>query len=117
MLTLLLSLWFSQPTIEIPLESHKMTLDESISFYADKYHVSSLVMKQLVFCESSNDPNAENISSVEESYGLAQINLKAHNITKGQATSPNFALDFMAKNIAKGRVDTMWVNCWDKINK
>lgn len=113
----LFSLWFTQPVVETPPERQKMTLDESITFYADKYHVSSVVMSKLIFCESSNDVNAKHISSKEESYGLAQINTKVHDVTIEQATDQDFAVEFMAKNIAKGKASQMWVVCWNKINE
>ena len=44
----------------------------------------------------------------EQSFGLVQIHLPAHRtITKEQALDPEFAIDFLAKNLAQGR-GTMW---------
>lgn len=105
-----------------PIERQKMPLEHEkdiktiIDLNAKKYSVSGQIMARLILCESQNNPLAENISEVEESYGLVQINLKAHpHITKEQATDPEFAIDFMAKNLAKGR-EEMWYNCYQKIS-
>lgn len=50
----------------------------------------------------------------EESYGLAQINIPSNpNVTIEQAQDPNFAIEFMAKNMGAGRSD-MW-SCYRKI--
>jgi len=56
----------------------------------------SAVIKQ----ESGFNPNASNVNSKETSYGLGQINLKAHpEITKEQATDPGFAINFVANRL------------------
>lgn len=44
----------------------------------------------------------------EQSFGLVQIHLPAHpSVSKAQATNPEFAIDFLGKNIAAGRM-SMW---------
>jgi len=44
----------------------------------------------------------------EQSFGLVQIHLPAHtNVSKEQALDPEFAIDFLAKNLAQGR-GAMW---------
>lgn len=51
----------------------------------------------------------------EESYGLAQINLPAHpEISYAQATTPEFAIEFMAKEMADGKASE-W-SCWRKLH-
>jgi hypothetical protein len=43
----------------------------------------------------------------EESYGLAQIHLPSHPITKEEATDPYFAIEFITNQVAAGR-ENMW---------
>lgn len=80
---------------------------------AENYDVSPKLMVSLINCEN-NDWDTTLQSKIvkkgvrEKSYGLAQINLPANkDVTKEQATNPDFALDFMASNIAKGKAN-MW---------
>ena len=64
-------------------------------------HLLSAVINQ----ESGFNPNAQNVSDKERSYGLGQINLNAHpQITEEQAKDPGFAIDFVAKRL-KGMID------------
>jgi len=61
-----------------------------------------------------NTPKGYNVGTREQSYGLVQIHLPAHpSITKEQATDPEFAVDFLAKNIAAGRA-SMW-SCYKTV--
>ena len=72
-------------------------------------------MTGIIECESSFNPLAKNITSKESSYGLVQINLKAHkHITIEQATNPDFAIEFLAKNLAEKR-GKMWYTCFKKV--
>lgn len=87
-----------------------MTIDR----LAFVYSVDSLVMKRIVFCESSYNPQAVNINSREVSRGLVQINTLTHNVTKEQAEDPEYAIRFLAKNLKEGRADEMWVSCYKK---
>lgn len=81
---------------------------------ADEYNVSEKLMVDIIQCESSFKSNAENITKREESYGLVQINLMAHpNITEEQAKNKEFAVDFLAKNLSKGK-GKMW-SCYSKV--
>lgn len=93
---------FVQPILaEAPIRPK--TIDEMISYYAQMYSVDESVMHKIVKCESGYNPNAKNITQKEKSYGLSQINLLAHkHITIEEATNPDFALDFLASNLAKG---------------
>lgn len=84
-----------------------------IAYYANEYQVSAYQLEKTLFCESSLNPNAKNITSRERSYGVAQINLMAHkNITIEQATNPQFAIEWTAKQFAKGNAK-IWT-CWVK---
>lgn len=87
-----------------------------IQKYADKWQISPSLTASIIYCESSNNRYALNDTpGVEFSVGLVQINLLAHkNITREQAEDPDFAINFAAENIAKGKADKMWVNCYRK---
>lgn len=69
-------------------------------------------------CESGFDPliqsqykDPSGPNGLEDSWGLAQINLPAHpNITREQAQDWKFSLEFMKKNFAAGN-QSMWT-CW-----
>jgi hypothetical protein len=57
---------------------------------------------------AGNVPKGYKVGDYEQSYGLVQIHLPAHpHITKEQATDPEFAIDFLARNVAKGKAN-MW---------
>lgn len=93
------------------LEMYKTMIDSS----AQKYGVESQILTSIINCESSFDRYAVNDSPKEFSVGLSQINLQAHtNITRQQAEDPEFAIDFMASNVAKGNGPSMWVTCYSR---
>jgi hypothetical protein len=55
----------------------------------------------VIFCESQN--NSKAIGDHGTSFGLSQIHLPSHkDISKAQAFDPNFAVEFMAKEMSKG---------------
>ena len=81
-----------------------------ISYYANLYGVSADVMNAIVKAESGYNCSATHITSKEHSVGLVQINLLAHNIDEYDARAPNFALDFLAKNLKNGNC-RMWTTC------
>jgi hypothetical protein len=63
---------------------------------------------------TTNAPKGYTSGMREQSYGLVQIHLPAHpSISKEQATDPEFAVDFLAKNIAAGRA-SMW-SCYKTV--
>src|SRR3990167_5104071 len=85
------------------------SVQQLITFYATKYNVSESVMRTVVSCESSYKKEA--IGDKGKSFGLVQINLPSHPyVSKEQAFDPDFSLEFLAKNIAKGK-GKMWT-CW-----
>jgi len=91
-----------------------LSIKDKVGYYAKKYSVSESVMDKVIKCESGYNPNANAHTSREDSWGLVQINLKAHKtITKEQAIDPDFALNFLAENLARnnGRIWT----CFRKI--
>lgn len=95
-----------------------MSVDEKIDYYADLYHVDAGAMRRTIICESSAsttrqsehlDPTGPN--GREDSWGLVQIHLPAHpDVSREEATDPDFALVFMAKNFARGEAvrQQMW---------
>lgn len=65
-------------------------------------------MSDIVSCESGWDLTAHKLTQKENSWGLVQINLKAHiNITKAEAVDPIFSLQYLAQNISTGN-SSMW---------
>ena len=96
---------------------------EKISHYAEEYGVLQWVMEEVVRCETAGTfdpeiqsqhfypPGSGHGSGQEQSFGLAQIHLPAHpHVSYEEATDPDFALEFMAKNMAEGQA-SMWT-CW-----
>lgn len=79
-------------------------------------------MAEIISCESGWNPNIQSshhytaknvpkgykVGDREQSFGLVQIHAPAHpGITKEQALDPEFAIDFLARNIAAGKA-SMW---------
>lgn len=94
-------------------------IEERIAFYAEKYGVSYADMHRVVSCETAGTfdpkiqsyvPDSSGPGGREDSWGLAQIHLPAHNVTREQAQDMEFALNFMAKHFARGE-HRMWT-CW-----
>lgn len=89
-------------------------INEIINRKAFVYGVNADLMRYIVNCESRYKIDAVNINSREESYGLVQINLLAHtHISIEEATTPEFAIDFLARHIENGKVSRMWITCYD----
>ena len=84
-----------------------------VDYYADKYGVSRQLMQKVVNCESSYNYKA--VGDGGKSFGLSQIHKPSHpTITYEESTNPDFALDFMASNISKGK-GNMWT-CWKQLH-
>jgi len=92
------------PVLDItPQEEVELTIPEKIDFYASKYQVSKEVMNTVVKCESNYKPDA--VGDRGNSFGLSQIHLPSWGgqITKEEALDPDFALEFMAEKLSKGK--------------
>lgn len=105
---------------QVVVSTHKpMTPQEIVSVKSKEYGVSETIMIDIIECESSwgttlqskhhysfSDPKRGIYEGERErSYGLVQISLPHHpNVTYEQAIDPEFAVDFLAKNIAAGRI-------------
>jgi hypothetical protein len=62
----------------------------------------------------SNVPKGYKVGDREQSFGLVQIHLPAHpSISKEQATDPEFAAEFLVKNLSQGK-GSMWT-CYNKV--
>lgn len=84
------------PTVEIP-----QTIDGKLHYFATLYNVSYQDMYKVAKCESSLSPVA--VGDKNSSFGISQIHLPSHpEISKEQAINPDFAVEFMAKEFAKG---------------
>jgi len=91
-------------------------VDTLITRSAFKYAVSPSKMEKIIMCESSFKTTAKKITSKESSYGLVQINTLVHDISIEQATDPEFAINFLAENMANGKAPQMWYTCFKKAN-
>jgi len=90
----------------IELQQSTTTLQDKVAYYAQKHSISQNTLLQVVMCESSGNPNA--IGDNGHSFGLVQIFLDYHpTITKENALDPDFALNFLADNISKGK-GSLW---------
>ena len=88
---------------------HIETIAEKIERIAGAYNLDPKKLSAIIKCESHFDPNAHNRTSVENSWGLVQINLRAHDLTKQQAIDPEFAITFLAEHWTQRHL--MWVVC------
>lgn len=103
-----------------PKADSKEEIVTKIHLYADKYNVSFDKMYQIIDCETAHTFDANIQSHVvyafssskrgivkgerEQSYGLAQIHLPDHpQVTIEQAKDVDFALNFMALSLSKGK--------------
>lgn len=78
------------------------TIDELIVQKASEYQVSEALMREIIHCESSGNPNA--IGDNGQSFGLVQIHLPSWpDISEEQALNPDFATTFLAEKLSKGQ--------------
>ena len=85
-----------------PESPHKPSIAQLIAFNASKYHVSEKTMHKVIKCESNYISTA--VGDHGHSFGLSQIHLPSNpTVTKEQALDPEFAIDFLAKNLSQGK--------------
>ena len=95
-----------------PVPIKQPTVEDLVSKYALQYNVSASRMLATMKCESGLNNLA--IGDHGNSYGIAQIFLKAHpEVTIAEAQDPAFASEFMAKEFSKGNA-RIWT-CWRKL--
>ena len=91
-----------------PQKAQNASISDLIAYYGEIYNVTPKTLYNTIKCESSFSTTAHNHTWKENSYGLSQINLKAHpEIKKSQALDPDFSVQYMAKNISEGK-GKMW---------
>lgn len=107
-LALLFTIYIRSVIAEAPAPTvQEMTIPELISLFSTQYDVSYTEMYKTIECET----RFRNIQSEivkngvrEESYGYSQIHLPSHpDISKQEALTPSFAIEFLAKEFSKGR--------------
>lgn len=82
-------------------------IEKEIQEKAKQYGANPIVMANVIQCESNGSTTIQSLArnkngERENSWGLVQIHLTAHtHITKEQAIDPEFAIEFLAKNITK----------------
>jgi len=106
------------PEASQKVEVVDMSVSAIIKRSATKYGVSEATMRRVVECESKFHETTQSRNQYkhdhpewgvkkgdyEKSFGLVQIHLPHHpNITYEQAIDPEFAADFLAKNLSEGR--------------
>ena len=86
--------------------------------FADSYGVSPFEMYSIIYCETGGtfDPdiqsNVQQDYGREESYGLSQIHMPDNKgITIEEAKDPDFALEFMARELSLNHGSWRWYNC------
>lgn len=83
-------------------------LQELIALKAKEYEVSEKLMSDIIRCESGGKIDAVGDRHLGGSYGLVQIHEPSHPyISREQAFDPEFAVDFLAKNLSLGK-GNMW---------
>ena len=100
----------------------RSSIKKLIQKKANEYGVSASTMRSIVDCESqyhvsiqskhvyteTNVPKGYKVGDREQSFGLVQIHLPAHSsVSYKEAIDPEFAVDFLAKNLAVGN-GWMW---------
>ena len=110
----------SDDTVELKVTEKIETIEEKIARYSEMYGVPYSRIYNTIECETAHtfDTNIQSnlrydfsskkrgivLGEREQSYGLAQIHLPDHpEVTIEQATNPDFAIEFMAKNMSLGR--------------
>jgi len=89
---------------------------------AEEYGVDPELMVDIIDCETAGtfDPKIQSKvrfkdGTRENSWGLSQIYIDVHDVTKEQVTNPDFAIRFMAKKLSEGK-GHLW-SCWKKLEK
>lgn len=96
------------------------TVFAKIDAVSAKYGVSRGMVYKIVACETAGtfDPGIQSQiiknGKQEDSWGLAQIHLPDHpDISKEQATDPDFALDYLASKLSEHK-GFLW-SCYNQI--
>lgn len=116
-----ITLTLNQKLATTSLIARQNAVHETVDYYADKYNVSAQDMKDVLNCENREynpklqsyhkDPTSPN--GREQSYGLAQWNIKHNPITYEQAIDPEWSIEQMAIAFSKGK-QHLW-SCYKKL--
>lgn len=88
-------------TVASPVVEVK-TIDQLIDEKSAEYNVSASLMRKIIHCESSGNPNA--VGDGGYSFGLVQIHSPSWpDITQEQAVDPEFAINFLAKKLSEDK--------------
>lgn len=91
------------------IQKAEESIEDKARKIAKEYDVSFDIMNKIIENESKWISSA--VGDNDESYGLVQIHLPSHpEITKEQALDPEFALNFLAREIKAGR-EWQWTSC------
>lgn len=96
-------------------------IKQLIKAKANQYQVSSLIMEEVIRCESNFNTTVQSRhiqkdGTQERSFGLVQINTDYNpHITRNMANDPYFSVDFLASNLSEGR-GYLWT-CWRQLNE
>lgn len=100
--TLILFTDYTMATAPIVEQIKVLTIPQKIVVYSDKYDVSAAVISNIISCESQFNPNA--VGDNGHSRGLVQIYDDYHpEVTHEQAFNEDFAIEFLAKKLAKNQ--------------
>lgn len=125
---ILLSTFSFSPHTLADLEPEPPSIPNLIAMYSKEYKVSAKTMTAVINCENKPlDPELQSelkykkgnrwkqpAGSREQSFGLVQIHLPDHpEITKAEATDPDFSIEFLADQLSRGR-GSQWT-CYRKL--
>ncbi len=82
------------------------------AYDATKYGINTERFLATIKCESRFKPNA--VSKTRD-FGIAQIHLVSHKVTKAQALDPIYSLDWAAKKFSEGHAK--WWSCYRIITR
>lgn len=87
------------------------TLQEKADRIAIENGVSTTTMHAIIDTETGGTWDPSRVNHETGDYGLVQINLRySPDVTKEQALDPDFALNYLAKEIKAGH-ESRWVGC------
>lgn len=100
------------------------TIKDKIEHYAALYGVNPIELENIVKCETGSKDVNQASTTIQSNYlkgtprrelsfGVSQIHISAHGITREQAYDVDYSLDFLASHWAKGH-QAMWLNCSKK---
>lgn len=100
------------------------TIKEKIARYSAHYGVNPVEIENIVKCETGSKDVNEASTTIQSNYlkgtprrelsfGVAQIHVSAHGISRELAYDVDYSLDFLASHWSKGK-QSMWYHCSKK---